>query len=144
MEGKKRYIAIILFLLICLMVFTFATTSDEELEGTGNNIQEITDKDTSEKDDKKEETKSEEKEESKKEENKGNSTNSNSTNKDSESSADDEENLDGTGEVDNSAYDKALEAVEELEKLLTDAQADIARDLVEEVTNSDQYKELVE
>ena len=144
MEGKKRYIAIILFLLICLMVFTFATTSDEELEGTGNNIQEITDKDTSEKDDKKEETKSEEKEESKKENNNSNNTNSNSTNKDSESGADDEENLDGTGEVDNSAYDKALEAVEELEKLLTDAQADIARDLVEEVTNSDQYKELVE
>ena len=55
MEGKKRYIAIILFLLICLTVFTFATTGDEELEngtGNGNNVQEVTDKGSSDKDDK--------------------------------------------------------------------------------------------
>ena len=144
MEGKKRYIAIILFLLICLMVFTFATTGDEELEqGNGSNIQEVTDKENSDKD--KEETKSEEKEDSK-ESSTSNKPSSNSSTKEESTPnvEDEEENLDGTGEVDNSAYDKALEAVEELESLLTDAQAKIARDLVEEVTNSDQFKELME
>ena len=40
------------------MVFTFATTGEEELEeGNGSNIQEVTDKENSDKD--KEETKSE-------------------------------------------------------------------------------------
>ena len=135
MEGKKRYIAIILFLLICLTVFTFATTGDEELEngtGNGNNVQEVTDKGSSDKDDKTESDS--------KEDNKSDNKDSNSNKTESE----DEEDLDGTGNVDNEAWDKALSAVEDLEELLTDEQADIARELVEEITNSDQYKELMD
>ena len=135
MEGKKRYIAIILFLLICLTVFTFATTGDEELEngtGNGNNVQEVTDKGSSDKDDKTESDS--------KEDNKSDNKDSNSNKTESK----DEEDLEGTGNVDNEAWDKALSAVEDLEELLTDEQADIARELVEEIANSDQYKELMD
>ena len=135
MEGKKRYIAIILFLLICLTVFTFATTGDEELEngtGNGNNVQEVTDKGSSDKDDKTESDS--------KEDNKSDNKDSNSNKTESK----DEEDLDGTGNVDNEAWDNALSAVEDLEELLTEEQADIARELVEEITNSDQYKELMD
>ena len=65
MEGKKRYIAIILFLLICLMVFTFATTGDEELEkgtGNGSNIQDVTDNDSTDSEEKDTESKTDEEE----------------------------------------------------------------------------------
>ena len=143
MEGKKKYIAIILFLLICLMVFTFATTGEEELEeGNGSNIQEVTDNGSTDSEEKNSET--EEIIEEEVEANTNSNESSSNQNTTNETSNPEEEDLEGTGNTDNSAYDKALEAVKELENLLTDAQADIARDLVEEVTNSDQYKELMD
>ena len=140
MEGKKRYIAIILFLLICLMLFTFATTGDEELEagnGNGNDIQEVTNKGDSDKDEEKDS-------DSEKEESNNQNSSSTGSSNNGNSNAGDDEDLDGTGNTDNSAWDKALAAVEELEKVLTDDQLNIARELVEEITNSDQYKELIE
>ena len=142
MEGKKRYIAVILFLLICLMLFTFAATGDEELEaGNGNDIQEVENKGDSDKDDESESNKDEENQS----EEESNSQSSSSTGSSNHSSnAGDKENLDGTGNTDNSAWDNALKAVEELEKLLNDEQLNIARELVEKITNTDQYKELID
>ena len=140
MEGKKRYIAIILFLLICLMLFTFATTGDEELEagnGNGNDIQEVTNKGDSDKEEEKDS-------DSEKEESNNQNSSSTGSSNNGNSNAGDDEDLEGTGNTDNSAWDNALKAVEELEKVLTDDQLNIARELVEEITNSDQYKELIE
>ena len=48
MEGKKRYVAIVLFLLIGLTLFTFANPVEEEKgsKGNGSKDPEVTDKDT--------------------------------------------------------------------------------------------------
>ena len=48
MEGKKRYVAIVLFLLIGLTLFAFANPIEEEKgsKGNGSKDNEVTDKET--------------------------------------------------------------------------------------------------
>ena len=123
MEGKKKYIAIILFLLIGLGVFTFANPDEELGTNNGSNNGGQQQVETDDNDDNTQDVLEEV------EEDNDNNTGSNN-------------NVNNVV-TRNDAYAKALAAVQKLEQVLTEKQAETARDLVEEVTNSKQYADLI-
>ena len=115
MEGKKKYVALILFLLIGLTLFAFANPAEEEKdlkEGNGNQTEEIT-KDTD-----------------------------NDTTGEILEVLEDTTTL-VLQNVDYS-YERALAAVEAAEKSLLAGDVTIAKDLIDDVLNENQQNELLE
>ena len=117
MEGKKKYIAIVLFLLIGLSLFTFANPKDDKkkLNDDDKNSEEVEDNDS-------ENEKEEEKEDS--------------TDKEDGTIVEDNSNKgnNATAKPDN-GYAKALKAVEVAENTLSSVDSDSARKLVKLVTD---------
>ena len=115
MEGKKRYVAIVLFLLIGLTLFTFANPVEEQKgsKGNGSNKPEVTDKDTTDG-------------------TLGSAENQNQT------------QTQVLNQVADNSYEDALAAVERAESTFEDLDVEEARDLIEQVTNQNQKEELTE
>ena len=124
MEGKKRYVAIVLFLLIGLTVFTFANPVEEQKgsKGNGSNKTEVTDK----------------------ENNTSDGTLGPVGNQQQNQNLVQVPNQEvGETEADTS-YEDALEAVVKAETSFDELDIDNARDLIEEVTDENQKEELTE
>ena len=128
MEGKKKYVAIVLFLLIGLTLFTFANPADEdkELKGNdGNGSSEEVENNDSESDRKEEET----------------------TDKEDDGELVDTNNNDNRNDqvsvqVADNGYEKAKKAVEVAENSLSSVDSTSARDLVDLVTDVSLREEL--
>ena len=116
MEGKKRYVAIVLFLLIGLTLFTFANPVEEEKgsKGNGSNKPEVSDKDTTD------------------------GTLGSLENQQQNPT----QVLNQVAE--DTSYEDALAAVERAEASLEELDVEEARDLIEQVTNQNQKDELTE
>ena len=108
MEGKKKYVAIILFLLICLSLFTFANPQEEEkkLDNGKEDKEEVENNDSS-KEDEKEDTPS-------KEEDKDNSV-----------IVENNKDKGNNNTVKNNGYDKALKAVLVAENSLSSVDSEV-------------------
>ncbi|MBO5120660.1 MAG: hypothetical protein J6C28_03115, partial [Bacilli bacterium] len=115
MEGKKRYVAIVLFLLIGLTLFTFANPIEEEKgsKGNGSKDTEVTDKETVD----------------------GTL---------GEVGTENQNQPQVQNQVADNSYTNALRAVEKAEGSLDEVDVDTARDLVDKVTNQNQKNELTE
>lgn len=112
MEGKKRYIALVIFLFLALMIFTFANPGEEEKEFTdGGN---------------KEQTEQVDKNEQTKEENTENQENNQTEN----------------NQVKDNSYETALAAVEKAEASYKQDDVDAAKELVNKVTDPTKKGEL--
>ena len=127
MEGKKRYVAIVLFLLIGLTVFTFANPVEEQKgsKGNGSNGSEVTDK----------------------EDNTSDGTLGPVENQNQNQNLVQVPNQNqgiGQTEAADTSYDDALEAVVRAEATFDELDIENARDLIEEVTNQNQKDELTE
>ena len=120
MEGKKRYIAIILLLLIGLTLFAFAKPVDKKgpkkQGGNGDDTQEVSKDDNS--NDGVLETESEK--------NKQTPVQSQST------------------QAEDNSYTNALEAVEQAESSFDESDIESAKELIEQITNKEQKQELTE
>ena len=112
MEGKKRYIALVIFLFLALMIFTFANPGEEDKEFTdGGN---------------KEQTEQVDKNEQTKEENTENQENNQTEN----------------NQVKDNSYETALAAVEKAEASYKQDDVDAAKELVNKVTDPTKKGEL--
>ena len=113
MEGKKRYVAIVLFLLIGLTLFTFANPVEEEKgsKGNGSNKPEVSDKDTTD------------------------GTLGSLENQQQNPT----QVLNQVAE--DTSFEDALAAVERAEASLEELDVEEARDLIEQVTNQNQKPE---
>ena len=129
MEGKKKYVAIVLFLLIGLSIFTFANPGEEEQKGEVNGGSKEVDKDKTVGDD--EVVTPEESDED-------TTTNKTSTNSNRTTGT---SNTKTPAKEDNS-YKLALEAVEKAESSLTTQDSLNARNLVAKVTDETKKEKL--
>ncbi len=112
MEGKKKYIALVIFLFLALMIFTFANPGEEEKEFTdGGN---------------KEQTEQVDKNDTTKEENTENQENNQTEN----------------NQVKDNSYETALAAVEKAEASYKQDDVDAAKELVNKVTDPTKKGEL--
>lgn len=132
MENKKKYIiAIVLFIFLGLMVFTFANPSDEDegkkLDGNGTEEKENST------DDEKDNTDSDDIN------NTGDNTEANNNN-----NANTIYNNNNPVAMADNSYDEALKAVINAEAKVEEDSYNTAADLVDKVTNNDQKEELLE
>ena len=126
MEGKKRYFALVLFLFIGLMIFTFANPAGENYEDDGNNIEQKEEQENFENEEDLD-SDEEDKEEENIVENINNRPNQNNQNNQNDDS-----------------LNKAKEAVEKAEKTYTLIDVNYAEQLVNNVTDTTEKGKLQE
>lgn len=126
MEGKKRYFALVLFLFIGLMIFTFANPAGENYEDDGNNIEQKENENDFENEEDLD-SDEEDKEEENIVENINNRPNQNNQNNQNDDS-----------------LNKAKEAVEKAEKTYTLIDVNYAEQLVNNVTDTTEKGKLQE
>ncbi len=124
MEGKKKYVAIVLFLLIGLTLFAFANPVEEQSgdkKGNGKDTEEVTNK---------------------KDDNQGTLTTDEETN--NEETNNNDQVAPVIAPVSDNGYARALAAVENAEKTLSTEDVTTARDLINLVTDNNLKNQLTE